>query len=98
MKKNKCAKLVSISLFVMAISVYLAVNTIYTYLVFNYEIELRGNMQTIDTRVLCYPFSLVILKEMLARASPVDGILSGFGSPPPTNQSYGSREQIVRCY
>lgn len=34
MKQSKCRKLVSISLLVMAISVYLAVNTVYTYLVF----------------------------------------------------------------
>jgi len=48
MKKSRCAKLVSISLLVIAISVYLAVNTIYTYMVFNYEKDLRGNMQVID--------------------------------------------------
>ncbi len=36
-KKSKCRKLVSIIMFVLAISVYLAVNTIYTYMVFKYE-------------------------------------------------------------
>jgi len=75
MKKSRCAKLVSISLLVIAISVYLAVNTIYTYMVFNYERDLRGNMQVIDQRVLCYPFSLDVLKEMLARQAQVPVIL-----------------------
>ena len=37
MKKSKCRKLVSVSLFVLSISIYLAINTMYTSLVFNYE-------------------------------------------------------------
>lgn len=36
-KQRKCRKLVSIIFFVLAISIYLAVNTIYTYTVFKYE-------------------------------------------------------------
>jgi hypothetical protein len=74
--------------------VYLAVNTIYTFTVFNYEKDLRGNMQVIDRRVLCYPFSLDILKEMLARQTLVPSILSGFGK----DNANGTRAQITRCY
>jgi hypothetical protein len=69
MKKSKCRKLVSISLLVVAISIYLAVNMVYTYLVFTNESLLQENLRTIDLRMLCYPFSLSVLKEMISRNS-----------------------------
>ena len=37
MKGSRCRKLVSLSLLVFLVSIYLAVNTVYTYLVFQYE-------------------------------------------------------------
>ncbi len=51
-------------------------------------------MQVIDRRVLCYPLSLDILKEMLARQTLVPSILSGFGK----DNANGTRAQITRCY
>jgi hypothetical protein len=37
MKKSRIRKLISASLFILSISIYLGINTIYTSLVFGYE-------------------------------------------------------------
>jgi archaellum component FlaF (FlaF/FlaG flagellin family) len=66
MKKNRCRKLVSVSLFVLSISIYLAINTMYTSLVFNYEENLQNAMKAINERMLCYPQSLTVLKELIS--------------------------------
>lgn len=66
MKKNRCRKLLSVSLFVLSISIYLAINTMYTSLVFNYEENLQNTMKTINERMLCYPQSLTVLKELIS--------------------------------
>jgi hypothetical protein len=66
MKKNRCRKLVSVSLFVLSISIYLAINTMYTSLVFNYEENLQNTMKAINERMLCYPQSLTVLKELIS--------------------------------
>ena len=79
MKKRRVKKLIAVSLFVVAISIYITVNTIYTNYVFTFENELQQNLKFIDNRMLCYPFSLSVVKEMLSRGSSVQDILDGFG-------------------
>ena len=54
-KKTRCRKLVSVSVFVLSISIYLAINTMYTAFVFNYEEDLQNTMKAINDRMLCYP-------------------------------------------
>ena len=77
MKKNRCRKLIYITALVLAISIYLAVNTVYTYVVFKQEKQLEGNLETIDRRMLCYPFSLTVLKEMIGRNVASSEIFNG---------------------
>ena len=56
--------------------------------------------------MLCYPFSLSVVKEMLSRGQTVPGLLAGFGDLSSQEQSEISsgdlldedRAQIVRCY
>jgi hypothetical protein len=78
MKRRKCSKLIFVSALVIAISIYLAVNTIYTYLVFNIEQQLQDNMVTIDNRMLCYTLSLSVIKEMIMRQKSVSEIIASF--------------------
>ena len=78
-------------LFVIVISIYLGVNTMYTKFVFAYEDELQANINTIDNRLLCYPFSLTLLKEMISRNQ---SIVSQFY----TDATNDNRYYILQCY
>ncbi len=39
----------------------------YTRFVFDYEDHLQRDISIIDQRILCYPFAITLLKDMVSR-------------------------------
>ena len=93
MKQRKCKQIVYLVLFVIVISIYLGVNTMYTKFVFSYEGELQDNINNIDDRMLCYPFSLTLLKEMISRNQSIVSQLYG-----DIESDNAERYYLLQCY
>ena len=45
----------------------------YTRFVYEFEDKLQEDINIIDQRILCYPYTLTILKEMVSRNQSLDG-------------------------
>jgi len=85
MKRQRCIKTLVVVLLIIAISIYLAVNTIYMRIVFSFEDHFQEEIDVFDKRSLCYPVALTYLKETISRHEEME-----------TDNSV--RQHLIQCY